>query len=264
VQKPLKVALLRKEGEEQFLQFLNKDKIRHIFTIYDLKCDLRDKTRVWVAFEGNEIRGYLFEFDKRIIHTHGTVESVTKLLPHIDLNEPVIIIEPHHLAEVKKFFEPIEPADAASKGKITTYLVMKTNAENFKPLIRHQVKRLGTEDYDEVLKYFGEEWVRRVKDAIHRGIAYGAYENDALASIATTPEIIDNIAFVRGVYTVPSLGSRGFATSAVSALVKEIINLGKEAALWVADDNLPARRIYERLGFQKTEHVLLGFKARRL
>jgi GNAT superfamily N-acetyltransferase len=263
MQKPWEITVLSEEGDEQFLKFLNKDMIRHIFTIYDLK-HMRDKTRVWLALENNEIRGYLFEFDKRIVHTHGTTESLTKLLQFIDLNEPVLIVEPHHVAEVTRFFQPVEPADAASKGKITTYLVMKTTAENFKPVIRHRVKKLGPEDFNEVLERFGEEWEKRVKDAVYRGMAYGAYENDALTSIATTPEIIDNIAFVRGVHTIPSSRGRGLATSAVSALVREWIRLGKEAALWVAEDNIPARRIYEKIGFQRTEHVLLGFKARRL
>jgi len=41
---------------------------------------MSDKTRVWVAFKDDEVCGYLFEFDKRIVHTHGTTESVTKLL----------------------------------------------------------------------------------------------------------------------------------------------------------------------------------------
>ena len=258
-----KVIPVEKSNEKQFLSFLDRDRISHVFTIYDLKY-MRDKTRVWAAFKDHEICGYLFEFDNRIVHTHGTVESVTKLLHCIELDEPVLIIEPDHLAVVKEFFEPVEPTDASSKGKITKYLVMKTGANTFNPIIRHRVKRLRTEDVNGVLEHLGEEWEKRVKDAIHRGIAFGAYEGDLLASVATVPETIDNIAFIRGVYTAPSRRSRGLSTSVVSALVKEIINLGKEAVLWVAEDNLPAKRLYEKIGFQKTEHIILGFKARRL
>jgi len=258
-----KVNPIEKANEKQFLNFLNKDRILHIFTIYDLK-HMRDKTRVWAAFKDNEIRGYLFEFDKRIVHTHGAAESVAKLLHCIDLDEPVMVIQPYHLTVVKEFFEPVEPADASSKGKITKYLVMKTDSSTFKPMVRHRVKRLGVEDLNEVLENLGEEWEKRVKDAIHRGIAFGAYERGLLASVATVPEVIEDIAFIRGVYTAPSLRGRGLATSACSALVKEIIKLGKEAVLWVAEDNLPAKWVYEKIGSQKTEHVLLGFKARRL
>jgi len=257
------IAPIHQTNKKQFLSFLNKDRILHIFTIYDLKF-MREKTRLWVARKDADISGYLFEFDKRIVHTHGTMESVSKLLDYIDLNEPVLVIEPHHLAVIKKSYEPVEPTDPTSKGKITRYLVMKANAKAFKPLIRHRVKKLERQDLGEVLENFGEDWKRRIEDAMSRGLAFGAYKDGMLASVATVPEIIDDIAFIRGVYTVPSLRSSGFATSACSALVKDVISLGKDAALWVATDNLPARNIYEKIGFQKTGHILLGFKARRL
>jgi len=29
-------------------------------------------------------------------------------------------------------------------------------------------------------------------------------------------------------------------------------------------DNIPARKVYEKVGFKETGHVLLGFKAKRL
>lgn len=259
----LRTIPLEESNEAEFFSFLYRDKILHIFTIYDLR-HMRDKTKVWVAFENKTIRGYLFEFDKRIVHTHGTVESVTKLLDCVDLMEPVLVIKPHHLAVVKKLFKPVEPTDPSSKDKITTYYVMKAATQTFKPIIRHRIKKLDTRDLDEVMEQFGEEWKKRVENAIHRGVAFGAYKNNRLVALATVPEIIDDIAFIRGVYTVPSLRGSGFATSASSRLVKELIDLGKEVVLWVAKDNLPARRVYEKIGFEKTEHVLLGFKARRL
>ena len=46
--------------------------------------------------------------------------------------------------------------------------------------------------------------------------------------------------------------------------MKELISLGKEPVLWVAQDNYPTKHVYEKIGFKKTEHILLGFKARRL
>jgi GNAT superfamily N-acetyltransferase len=254
---------IEKTNVRRFLDFLDEDRILHIFTIYDLRF-MRNKTKVWAALENDEMRGYLFEFDKRIIHTRGQTEGITELLDYISLEEPVMVIEPHHLAVIEKSFKPVEPTDASSKGKITTYLVMKTNAETFQPSIKHRFKKLEAEDLDEVSERIGEGWAKRVEDAIRRGMAFGAYERDSLASLATVPEIIEDIAFVRGVYTVPSLRSKGLATSATSALIEELISLDKEAILWVAKANTPARKVYEKIGFRKTGQVLLGFKARRL
>ena len=214
---------------------------------------MRDRTKVWIAFKNDKIYGYILEFDHRIVHTHGTAGSIARLLDYINLDEVVFVIELDHLAVVKKVFKPVEPTDPLSQGKITTYIVMKLNIKTFNPVIKRHVKKLEIEDLDDVLKRLGEEWNKRVKNAIHRGLAYGAYEKGLLASIATVPEIIDNIALVRGVYTLPSLRNRGLATSVCSALSKELLALGKEVILWAAKNNLPARKVYEKNRFPKNK-----------
>jgi len=121
------------------------------------------------------------------------------------------------------------------KGKVTTYLVMKLDPKIFKPIIRHPVKKLGFEDLDEVLKRFGEDEKRRVEEAVRGGLAYGAYEKGLLASIATVPEIIDDVALIRGVYTLPSLRNKGLTTFVCLALSKELLSLGKKVVLWVCE-----------------------------
>ncbi|MCD6513656.1 MAG: hypothetical protein J7L07_01910 [Candidatus Odinarchaeota archaeon] len=45
----------------------------------------------------------------------------------------MFVIEPDHLAVVKEVFEPIEPMDVASHGKITIFFVMKVNSKTFNP-----------------------------------------------------------------------------------------------------------------------------------
>jgi GNAT superfamily N-acetyltransferase len=259
----VKIIPLEEIDEKRFLDYLDKDRILHVFTIYDLKR-MREKTEVWVAIRNGEISGYLFQFDQKIVHTHGDTESVAELLRFVDLEEPTLVIRPRHLAVVEKFFKPVEPTDSSSKGEITRYFVMIAYADTFKPTIKHRVKKLGLEDLDDVSKSPGDEPRERLQDAINRGLASGAYHNRLLASFATVPEILERLALVRGVYTVPSLRRKGLATSACSALVAELIRLGKEPMLWVAKDNLPARRVYEKVGFKKTGHILFGFKARRL
>jgi len=254
---------LEKAYEKQFLDFLDRDRILHIFTIFDLRYQ-RDKTRVWMAFENNEIISYLMEFDKRIVHTHGDAVSVAKLLDFINLDEAMFVIEPIHLQAVEKCFEIVERTDYSSsfpKAKIMTYLVMKVDAETFKPWVKHPVGRLGTEDLDNVLKSMGDELSRQVNNAIQRGFAFGIYENESLVSIATTSNIVDDLALIRGVYTIPSSRGKGLATSTCSALVEELIDRGKKAILWVSKDNLPAIRVYEKIGFKKTDHILLAFQA---
>jgi len=174
-----------------------------------------------------------------------------------------VVVESHHLQAIRELFDIVEPTDSVTEGNITTYLVMKVDAGTFKPSISHHVKKLNADDLDDVLKCTDEHYRDVIEKTIQRGIAYGAYEDEALASVAAAPQILDDLALIRGVYTRPSSRNKGLATSACSSLVDELIGLGKEAMLWVSKDNYPAIRVYEKLGFRKTKHVLLGFKARR-
>ena len=263
MQTGIKVVPLEESDESMFINFLEKDKILHIFTIYDLR-NFKDKTKVWIAFKNNEICGYVFIFNDSIVHTHGATEGVKELLGYVTLETATFVIEPAHLETVKKFYQPESPTDEASKGKITKFYVLKLNHEDFKPLIKHDTKKLGVNNLDEVSESFGEEWKTRVQNAIKSGLAYGAYENQKLVSVATVPEIVDEIALIRGVFTLPQYRNRGYATSACSALVRELLSKGKTPILWVAKDNLPARKVYRKLGFKRTKYVLLGFKAKKI
>jgi hypothetical protein len=200
VQASFRVFPLERVDEELLLGSLDEDRVLHIFTIYDLKY-MRDRTEVWVALRHDEIGGYLMEFDKRIVYTHGDPGCVAGLLRFVGLDETRFVVEPNHLPIVEKIFKPVKPTDSSSRGKITTYFVMRIDAETFRPVIGHHVRRLGTEDLDEVLEGFGEDLAKTVKKAVKRGVAFGAYDEGSLASLATVPQIIENLALIRGVYT---------------------------------------------------------------
>jgi len=259
------VVPLERKYEHEFLDFLCKDKDLHIFTISDLKFN-RDKSVFWIAFENEKIIGYVLQFDEKIVHTHGKAECIEKLLRCIPLDECDFVIEPSHLDPVRKFFKPTGPLESSSKGQMTTFLVMKVSVETFQPRVTHPVKKLGTEDSDDIPMMVDENYRKAIETALSKGIAFGAYQNGKLCSIATVPnlKILDDLALIRGLYTIPQLRRRGLATSACSALVAELISLRMEAMLWVDKDNIPARKVYEKIGFKETGHVLLGFKAKRL
>ena len=259
----IEVAKLEEHDEIEFMNFLKKDKILNIFTICDLER-FGDKTQVWIAFKKKRITGYIFIFSDLIVNTHGSPESIKELMHRITLAEAILVMEPSHLKDIKRLYEPIEPTDKATGGKITTYHVMKLDLADFKPSTKHNVKRIVKEDLKEVLDRFGEEWKTRLEGAIEHGIAYGAYGNSKLTSVATVSEIVDEIALIRGVYTLPASRNKGLATSACSALIRELTTKKKTPILWVSKDNLPARKIYARLGFRPTKYKLLGFKGRRI
>jgi GNAT superfamily N-acetyltransferase len=259
----IQVIPLEDTDEQPFMKYINEDRIRHIFTLCDLR-NAREKTRVWVALRGIEVVGYVFEYDRRIVHTHGNPNIVPELLNKIELDEPVLVVPQDHLKAVNKVFEPTEYLDPMSRGKVTTFLVMKMDLAAFKPAIRHSVKKLGAEDLDEVEKNLGQDLRSMVQNAVNAGFAYGGYAGGQVASCATVAEHIDDVALIRGVFTAPQMRHQGLSTSVCSALVEESFRLGKTPTLWVSKDNPAALRVYRILGFKETGTVLKCFKAKRL
>jgi len=256
----LQVVLLDKSVEKELFEFMNQDRIRNFWGVYDLK-HARDKTRTWAAFHNKNVVGYLVEHEKRILHTRGNAECVAPLLKKTDLTTPRFNIEPAHLAGVKILYKPIEPTDETTRGKVTTYLLMKVRADNFRPTMIHSVQEMGKEDNEVVSNFLGRE-LSRTADLL-KGLAYGLYENGQLVSFAAAPEMLEDLAIIRGVYTAPNLRGKGYATSVCSALVRRLLEKGMEVILYVAKDNTPAIKVYRKLGFRETGHIFLTFKAEK-
>jgi GNAT superfamily N-acetyltransferase len=256
-----KIASLNKDNEQEFMLSIRKNKLLHIFTLFDVK-NARDKTEIWIA-TCNKRSGYLIRFDKKIIHTHGDSECLPQLLKKIDTQEAKFAIEPQHLAQVEKIYVPTKASDPATLGNITTYLIMSVRTQDFKPSITHQVTNVTTNDLDDIFKDFGEEYGEKVQQAQDSGVALGVRAEKRWVSVAIVPEIIEEIGFIRGVYTDPAFRGKGFSTSTMSALVKELFRLRVRPSLWVAEENVPAVRVYEKIGFKPSKNTLLAFTARK-
>lgn len=252
---------MNEKNEKEFLFSLKKNKLIHIFTLFDLK-NARSKTEIWIATRSQE-SGYLIQFDRKIIHTHGNSECICELLANINLHEAKFAIEPQHLAQVEKFYTPTQASDAASSGNITKYLIMNISTQDFHPSNTHNAKKVSPNDLDDISKHLGEEYGEKVRQAQISGVAFGVRAKKRWVSVAVVPEIIEEVGFIRGVYTTPAFRGKGFSTSTVSALVKELFRLRAEPGLWVAEDNAPAVRVYKRLGFKPSKNTLLGFTAKK-
>jgi ribosomal protein S18 acetylase RimI-like enzyme len=262
----LKIIPFRDIDKKSFLDYLNKDRVLNFWTLYGFQNLILDsnKFNIWVAHKNEKIIGYLGLFpDKGYVHTNGNSESISVLIRYLESDEYAFAIESNHFDSVSSIFKILEPVDPSSKGKITKFLVLKSENQTFKPLIRHPVKRLGMKDLKNISINLGEEYKESIENSIQKGIAYGALEKEKIISVATTSESIKDLAIIRGVYTKPSFRCKGFSTSTCSALITEIQKAGKEALIWVAEDNIPARKVYNKLALKNTEHIFLGFKGKR-
>jgi len=251
---------LNENIERGLFEFMNRDTISHFYAIYDLK-HLREKAQAWVALSNNKIAGYLMEYDKRILATRGNEECIPSLLKNTDLTTPIFNIEPKHLTAVTKLFEPTEPPDKMTKGKITTFLTMKTTPQTSTPIIKHNVQKLTKENAQALAELLSAD-IQRAHDLL-RGIGYGIFKRNRLVASALSPEILEDLAIIRGVHTAPDERGKGYATSVCSTLVQELIKQGKDIMLYVSKDNPPALKVYKKIGFKETGHKFLSFIAQR-
>lgn len=251
---------LDSNNETQLMEFMNRDRLSNFFTLYDLK-QVRDKTKTWIALSNNKIVGYMLEYDKRVLQLRGQQRSVIPLVKNSYLTTPLFNIEPKHLSAVRGLYKPTEPADKTTAGPITTFIVMKTTPETFTPIIRHQIQELTKRNARELEELFGAE-PERTLDLL-KGVAFGIFKGNRLVSCAASPDILEDLAIIRGVKTATDERNKGYSTSVCSALVQRMHELGKQTFLYVSKDNSAALKVYRRIGFRETGHLFLGFLTKR-
>lgn len=259
--KPITVISLDKTYESSLFEYMNHDRISHFYAIYDIKY-WKEKTQIWIAFADRAIVGYLMEFDDRILYMRGIAESAVPLLKRSDLHEALFNIEEHHLPAVKRLYELKAPADKVTRGQFTTFLTMKANRQTFTPVLKHNVQELHDEDSQALANLLGIE--RPVALGYLCGLAFGVFKDGRLISYAASPEMLEDLAIVRGVFTAPAERNKGYSTSVCSLLVERLLEEGRQVMLYVSKDNSAAIKVYKKIGFRETGHIQLGFSAKRI
>lgn len=266
----MRVVHLDPTIEDSFLKFLRRDIISNFFALLDLKF-YRDKTKFWIALDNDEVLGYLLEHDGRILNLRGNAKCVAELLKKATLATPDINIEPAHLQAFKEFYEPMKGI-GVGQHKITTLLAMQVDRRSFRPIVKFSPKKMSGNEFAAVTKLYEEFYDEvalgpitreRIRETLNRCLTYGTYEGDELISFANGSRL-ENVGHVAPVYTSPKFRGKGHATSACSALVRELLSQRDRTILFVQEDNIPALRVYEKIGFTKTGHKFLAFWGRRI
>ncbi len=258
-----------------FLKFLMRDIISNYFALLDFEL-YREKTKFWVALERDtKVVGYLLEHDGKIIYLRGSAERITELLKMTSLIKPEFNVEPAHVQTVKRFYEPTNPI-GTGRDKINVISAMDVYKKRFKPIVKCVPQKLGTEEFDALEKLYAKfyeemtlgpitrEQIRRTLDRCTKyGLTYGIYDEHNLISFASGSSILKDIAHMAPVYTLPKFRRRGYATSACSVLARELLNNNERIMLFVSESNIPALKVYKKIGFTKTGHTFLTFFAHR-
>lgn len=121
-------------------------------------------------------------------------------------------------------------------------------AEKLLPLqIQYEIEELGAPE-DEIDRSMT---LIVLKKRIERGEVTAIFEGAQAAAIAGVNARFLKTCQIGSVYVQPSLRRKGYGCSVVSAHVQRMLERYDKVVLFVGRENIPALRLYEKLGFQE-------------
>jgi predicted GNAT family acetyltransferase len=208
-----------------------------------------------LAIEVEKIQGLMLVYSNLIVQLRGKRQAVEKLLDHINM-------------EKIELQAPLECEDLVRRRyipQIRHELVLMTLKKGDEKLqIKEKPVRLGPEDALEVAKLMKEadpEWWGEItpedrKQSLEETFWVGLKHDGRIVSVGNTRfnDLGSNIGVVA---TDKQYRNMGYATSIVSALLKEILRRSPAALIHVLSENAPAIRVYSKVGYRPYKRYLL-------
>ncbi|HEY4992751.1 MAG TPA: GNAT family N-acetyltransferase [Nakamurella sp.] len=98
----------------------------------------------------------------------------------------------------------------------------------------------------------GRGYRARIAELIGSGRAYARFDGQSVMFKAEIGSLSRTVALIQGVWVHPQLRGRGLAGPAMASVVRAIQrDMGRRPSLYVNQYNRPARRTYDRIGFQQ-------------
>ncbi len=155
---------------------------------------------------------------------------------------------------IQSNFSDFVPMDKSVRNKdMNTFLCMDLKKDNFRPQSEYISRELTKDE----IKLLGLK--RRILFSQGLG-GVGIIENDELIGCAFSPHHVQterfSFALIRGVWVGKEHRNKGLGYDLSIKMCDFLIEKGIELiTLWVEETNLPAVRIYEKLGFRIAEKV---------
>lgn len=243
----MKVMPLEEGLEKNFWSHVSQDPAHYHFFIFDWKLK-RDQTKILMAMEGEKIEGLMLVYRNYVVQLRGKHEAVRLLLDQLNL-EKVELQAPLDCEDMilKKY---------APKVKDEMILMCLRKGEE-KIQIKTVPVRLGVKDAEEIAdlmrkadpEWWGEVTAEGLRSGMDSAFWLGIKPDQKIVSIGMA-RLVDFGSNISVVATDEQYRNKGYATSIVSALVREILKTSSTALIHVLTDNAPAIRAYSKVGFK--------------
>lgn len=243
----MEIASVADGYEQMFWNYVNRDPVDYYFFILDWIQRI-EQTKIFLAVEGREVLGSLLVFADYIVQFRGSREAVQKLLEHANL-EKVDLQAPPDCEDIvcEKYRHRVRQ----------DMVLMRLNRGEERVCLTETPARLSVEDAEEVAalmrrcdpEWWGETASEKLRQRWENLFWLGIRKEGKLVSVGNT-RFVDFASNIGVVATDERYRNRGYATSIVSALVKEILKRSPIALIHVIADNAPAVRAYSKVGFK--------------
>jgi len=243
----LKARLLDESLQKTFWNHVSRDPVDYYLFILDVKTHL-DQTKVWLAMEGEKVEGLLLVHRDYVVQLRGSREAVEVLLDKVSLKE----------VELQA---PLDCEDIVLKSYVPrvrqemVLMLLKKGEESIQTTTTPA--RLGVEDAEDIAElmsgadpeWWGDITAERIRSRMEGALYMGIKQEGKVVSVGMV-RLTDFGSNISVIATHERYRNRGYATSIVSALVKEILKTSETALIHVIRDNAPAVRAYSKVGYK--------------
>lgn len=241
---------------KQIISMYLNDPLTHCYLIYDLIYNLK-QTDLYLLINERSLISYLLIWRGPGgvgIHVWNYVEELLDPLKDtlsiIRLPSVIQLYGDSGLSELTSLLKEL-----SLNYEVKTFKDMVVDEVTFKPFKGETVKRLNVREH---LRQFLEIKLaqgRRIEredvvNILKRYRYYGILKDGKLVSIACSYLSLPEVWIVGDVFTLPEYRGRGYAKAVTSAVTKDCITSGAKAVLHVRSDNIPAIKVYEKLGYK--------------
>jgi len=257
----MKITPLNDENKETFWNHINQDPLNYYFFILDLK-EQPEKTKIYLAQEGSKIQGLMLIYDDRIVQLRGDRQAVEKLVEKVNF-EQIELQAPTDCEDIviKKYTPKLR----------YDLLLMKIDKGEEDIQISHETQRLGPKDAEQVARimrradpaWWGDVKAEDRKESLETTYWLGIKQDGKLVAVGNTrfEPVGSNIGIIA---TDEKYRNRGYATTIVSKLVREIMKKSPPALIHVLKHNAPAVRAYSKVGYKPFKQYLLLRAAKKI
>jgi ribosomal protein S18 acetylase RimI-like enzyme len=244
----LQIIALYDRWEKTFWDYVDEDLLNYYFFIFDWKLH-RDQTKILMAMEDERIEGLMLIYRDYIVQLRGNRDAVKMLLGLLSLEKVEL--------QAPLDYEDLVLAKYGSLKVREEMILMSLTKGNENIQTTTSPIRLNSNDAENVLElmrkadpsWWGEMQLDNLRRAMQEAFWLGIKQDGMVVSVGMT-RLVSFASNIGVAATREEYRNRGYATSIVSELVKEILRISATAIIHVISDNAPAIRAYSKVGFK--------------